>query len=69
MKLKKHTEHYPGTKIWLSIAIATGVFIILFISPAWSIDLKHMKKDKTSIEIVELMEFHPQGAVSKITSH
>ena len=28
-----------------------------------------MKKDKTSTEITELIEFHPQGAVSKITTH
>ena len=27
----------------------------------------NMKKDKTSTEITELMEFHPQGAVSKMT--
>ena len=27
----------------------------------------NMKKDKTSTEIIELMEFHSQGAVSKMT--
>ena len=29
----------------------------------------NMKKDKTSIEIIELIKFHPKGAVSKITTH